>query len=187
MNIAYPIANDAHDALARMKAGTAAIATREKEAETLSGARVAFVTQSIGPLYETQDEALKVYGGVLGEGCRLTARIKEQARRKTKSMTPEFRDGERWPKRTAPVATVWQLSVSYWKIITDSHAATTSEKLTDQARHLRKTVKGQTLTPEELLALSQSPLVAAKPQKALDFGLFDFIPPDNPGIVIADE
>ena len=187
MNTAYPIANDPHDALARMKAGTANLAAREKEAETLSGTRVAFVTQSIGPLYETQDEALKVYGSLIGEVCRLTARIKEPARRKTKGMEPEFRDGERWPKRTAPVTTVWQLSVSYWKIITDSRAATISEKLTDQARHLRKTVKGQTLTPEELLALSQSPLVAAKPQKALDFGLFDFIPPDNPGIVIADE
>lgn len=187
MNIAYPIANDAHDALARMKAGTAGVAAREKEAETLSGARVAFVTQSIGPLYETQDEALKVYGGLIGEVCQLTARIKAPAGRKTKGMAPEFKDGERWPKRPAPIATVWQLSVSYWKIISDTRAATTSEKLTDQARHLRKTAKGQTLTPEELLALTQSPLVAAKPQKALDFGLFDFIPPDNPGIVIADE
>ena len=187
MNIVFPIAHDGHDALARLRAGTAAVSAREKEAETLSGARVAFVTQSIGPLYDSQDEAVAVYGSVLGEACKLTARIKAQRPGKRKASELAFQEGERWPKRTAPTETVWQLSVSYWKIISDTRAATTSEKLTEQARHLRKKSKGGTLKPEDLLALAQSPLIAARPQKALDFGLFDFIPPDNPGIVIADE
>ena len=187
MNTAFPIANDAHEALARLRGGTAATAVREKDAETLSGARVAFVTQSIGPLYDNQDDAIAAYGSALGEACKLTARIKAPLPRKGKTLEPIFSDGERWPKRSAPIATVWQLSVSYWKIITDTRAATTTEKLTDQARHLRKKSKGGELKPEDLLALAQSPLIAARPQKALDFGLFDFIPPDNPGIVIADE
>ena len=54
-------------------------------------------------------------------------------------------------------------------------------------RGLRKKAKNGELTPEEMLSLMHSPLTAPRPQKALDFGLFDFIPPDNPGIVIADE
>lgn len=56
-----------------------------------------------------------------------------------------------------------------------------------QARHLRKKATGRDLTPEEIAALSQGPLMAARPQKALDFGLFDFPLPENPAIIIADE
>jgi hypothetical protein len=33
----------------------------------------------------------------------------------------------------------------------------------------------------------REPMAPKKKQKALDFGLFEFIPPDNPTIIIPDE
>jgi len=187
MNAAFPIATDAHDALARMKTGTASRAVREKEAESLAGAHVAFVTQSVGPLYETKEDALAAFGGVATDPCcKLVPRVKAPARNGRKPVQPAFRDGERWPRATAPIETVWQLSVSYWKIISDVRA-TALDVSGHDARNLRKKAKKEPLSPEEVKALTEAPLISPRPQKALDFGLFDFIPPDNPGIVIADE
>lgn len=187
MNTAFPIAKDAHDALQLMKGGTAPRALREKEAESLAGGTVAFVTQSVGPLYETKEDALAAFGSVAGDpACKLMPRIKSLPRAGRKPAQPAFKDGERWPRLTAPVETVWQLSVSYWKIVTDVRTATPGSAAHD-AQGLRKKAKKEALSPEEVRALTEAPLISPRPQKALDFGLFDFVPPDNPGIVIADE
>jgi hypothetical protein len=195
---AYPVAKDAHEALHLLKQGKAKRAAREKEAETAAGARVAFVTQSVGPLYEDEAEALSIYAGLVEDHrpghiflppvedrfCKLTCRMKEAPRRRSKSSEPVFSDGERWPRATAPLETVWQLSVSYWKVLDGVPVRPTAA---GNIKDLRKRAKKGQLTPEEMLSLMDSPLTAPRPQKALDFGLFDFIPPDNPGIVIADE
>lgn len=195
---AYPVAKDAHEALSLLKQGKAKRAAREKEAETAADARVAFVTQSVGPLYEDEAEALNVYAGLVEDHrpghiflppvedrfCKLTCRMKDPPRRPSKSAQPVFAEGERWPKTSAPLETVWQLSVSYWKVL--DRAASRPAPAGD-AKDLRKRAKRGQLTPEEMLNLMNSPLTSPRPQKALDFGLFDFIPPDNPGIVIADE
>ncbi len=106
--------------------------------------------------------------------------------RGAKAMTPVFRDGERWPKMARPAEPVWQLSVSYWRML-GATAGRNAAVAGDQARRLRKSSRGGELTPEELQGLADTPLVPTRPQKQLDYGLFDFIPPDNPGIVIADE
>jgi len=66
-------------------------------------------------------------------------------------------------------------------------ASSTNKPPIGQRRHQRKKTTGRDLTPEEIAALSQGPLTAARPQKALDFGLFDFPLPENPAIIIADE
>jgi hypothetical protein len=199
--IAYPIASDAHDALTRLKAGESLRAIREKEAEVAAKARVAFVTQTVGPVYETRDEALNAYAGLVEDDrkgrtfmpadsdrfCLLTCRIRDPKRGKSKPMQPVFAEGQRWPARREPVASVWQLSLSYWKIMTVAQAKAAGIPPIGQARHLRKKATGRDLTPEEIAALSQGPLAAARPQKALDFGLFDFPLPENPAIIIADE
>jgi len=196
---AYPIARDAHDALRRLRRGDPVRAGRQKAAQNMSGVRVAFVTQMLGPVYENRDDALNAYAGLVEDDrqehmfsplpedrvCRLISRMPDTGARQ-KPVAPSFTDGRRWPESSrAPVA-CWQLSIAYWKIIEDE-ARTPGIPPREQARHLRRKPEAKDLTPEEVLAMVNNPLTAARPQKALDFGLFDFIPPDQPGIVIADE
>lgn len=199
--IAYPIAASAHDALARLKGGECVRAVREKEAVLAAKARVAFVTEIVGPIYETREDAMAAYAGLVEDDrkghlflpdaadrfCALSCRIRDPKRSKSKPAQPIFSDGERWPKNREPSSSAWQLSLSYWKIMTVAQAKAAGIPPIGQARHLRKRANGRDLTPEEIIALSQSPLTAARPQKALDFGLFDFPLPENPAIIIADE
>ena len=199
--IAYPIASDAHAALTRLKVGEGLRAVREKEAELAAKARVAFVTQTVGPVFETREDALDAYAGLVEDErkgrifipadsdrfCLLTCRIRDQKRGKAQLMQPVFAEGQRWPQKREPMASVWQLSLSYWKIMTVAQAKAAGIPPIGQARHLRKKATGRDLTAEEIAALSQGPLLAARPQKALDFGLFDFPLPENPAIIIADE
>ena len=200
--IAYPVASDASAALGLLRQGKAPRASREKEAEAAVARRVVFTTEGTGPVFETREDGLKAYAGLVEDDrpghiflpaaedqfCALTCRIKPAGGRKAKPMQPVFKDGQRWPAARKPPATVWQLSLSYWKIVPAQAAAKPAPILsTDQARHLRKKARGESLTPEEVLELAHSPLTAARPQKALDFGLFDYPLPENPGIIIADE
>lgn len=198
---AYPIAKDAHDALNQMRQGGGLRALRQKEAEALADRRVTFVTQMLGPVYERHEDALNAYAGLVEDDrkghvfsplpedrvCRLVSRLPDDIRVRNRIQAPSFADGRRWPEPQRAVAAGWQLSIGYWKL-TELDAPRTSDKpAKGQARHLRRKPEAKDLTPEELLALSQNPLMAARPQKALDFGLFDFIPPDDPSIVMADE
>ncbi len=187
MTTAFPIATSAHDALNLLKAGTAARAAREREAEALGGGHVSFVTESVGPLYDSEADAVAACGGLIGEdrACRLVCRMKEASRPRCKPVEAVFRDGERWPKMNAPPAPVWQMSVSYWKVLA-TPAKRPAAAVDKPASALRRK-GGDKLTPEELQGLMESPMTAARPQKALDFGLFDFPLPENPGIIIADE
>jgi len=184
----YPIAADGHAALAQLRQDDDKRASREREAETLAGHRVAFVTQSIGPLYASEDEARKAYAGVLDETrvCTLTCRLKSAATSKRAQVQPLLENGARWPKAQVARESQWQLSISYWKALPATRIVPGNAPK-GQARKLRKDMKSYELTPEQVVALTETPMTAARPQKALDFGLFDFIPPDNPGIVIADE
>ncbi len=184
----FPIAQDGHDALAQLRAGTAQRAAREKEAEARAGHRVAFVSQSLGPLYESLEEARNAFKGLVEEEqvCKFVCRLKATTGARRKNEQPVFEDGVRWPKVTAPRPSVWQLSVSYWKILPTNRSVPAAAG-GEQARKLRKTAKGQDLTPEQIQALIETPMTAFRPQKSLDFGLFDFIPPDQPDIIIADE
>ncbi|MEI9902750.1 MAG: hypothetical protein WDN06_01270 [Asticcacaulis sp.] len=183
---AYPIAKNIQHALSQLKAGAAVRAVRESEAAHLAGGRVAFVSENAGPVYERHEDAMAALGGLTEDSAvRLVARLKEVSRRHAKPLEPVFRDGERWPKAAKPLESVWQLSVSYWKVL-DAARKTPAAPMGKPARALRRK-GGETLTPEEVLGLVDSPLVAARPQKALDFGLFDFPLPENPEIIIADE
>ena len=197
---AYPIARDGHDALIQMRTGAARRAARERDAETAAGGRVAFVSETVGPVYERREDALDAYAGLIEDDragklftpaaqdvvCILACRLKSPLPRGSRALTPVFRDGERWPKMARPAEPVWQLSVSYWKVL-GAGAVKSGTANGDQARKLRKSARGGELTPGEVQGLADTPLVPLRPQKQLDYGLFDFIPPDNPGIVIADE
>ncbi|ESQ74879.1 hypothetical protein [Asticcacaulis sp. AC402] len=197
--IAYPVAKDAHEALALLKQGQVKRAVREKEAATEAGKPVAFVTQSVGPLFEDEAQALNIYAGLVEDHrpghiflppienrfCKLTCRMKDVPKRRSRSTGPVFSDGERWPRAAAPLETVWQLSLSYWKVLDGAMASRAGAA--GNVKDLRKRARKGQLTAQEILSLMDSPLTGGRPQKALDFGLFDFIPPDNPGIVIADE
>lgn len=198
---AYPIAKDAHAALRQLRDSKGLRATRQNEAEALSEGRVAFVTQTLGPLYEQREDALDAYAGLIEDDrkghvfsplpedrvCKLLSRVPQDVRAQKTPLTPSFADGRRWPEPGRPVKAAWQLSIGYWKIVDGEPQRPSPGAAKGQARHLRRKPEAKDLTPEDLLALSQNPLIAARPQKALDFGLFDFIPPDQPGIVIADE
>ncbi len=197
---AYPIARDGHDALIQLRTGAVKRAMRERDAEALVGGRVAFVSETVGPVYERREEALDAYAGLIEDDragrlftpapedlvCVLACRLKAPLGRGSKALAPVFRDGERWPKMARPAEPVWQLSVSYWKML-GAAAGKAGAASNDQARKLRKSARGGELTPEEVQGLADTPLVPMRPQKQLDYGLFDFIPPDNPDIVIADE
>ncbi len=185
----YPVAHDAYQALDLLRREEGPRAPREREASDAVRARVAFVTQPVGPIYETREEAATQAGALLDNTpvCTLVCRARDFIPRKSKPIQPVFTDGARWPKAQKPTETVWQLSVSYWKIITDVQPTTASVTTKHQARHVRKKTLGEDLTPDEIRALSQTPLLAVRPQKALDFGLFDFPLPEDPGRIIADE
>lgn len=185
MPASYPVAASAHDALARLRTNGARF-MREREAETAAGAHVAFVTESAGPIYELERDALEAFKGLENDpACRLVCRLKPGAAKRKTPMAPAFKDGERWPKAKAPQTPVWQWSISYWKVM-DTARPKPGTAPGQPARALRKK-GGEALTPEELQALTETPMTAARPQKALDFGLFDFPLPENPAIIIADE
>ncbi|MBW8734153.1 MAG: hypothetical protein JF571_07590 [Asticcacaulis sp.] len=103
--------------------------------------------------------------------CVLTCRIAAPPPRKHRPTEPVFEDGVRWPQAKTKPPAVWQLSISYWKPLPAPRQAAADASPGQQARTLRKSRKAYELTPEQILALT----------------VFDFIPPDNPDIVIADE
>lgn len=179
--ILYPIAADVREALS----GGVQRAVRESEAEALAGKHVVFASEWVGETYEDRDSALAAWTGHVEDDreghsynpapedrfCKLICRMaslgqKDRASRQKKGV-------------------VWQLSVSYWKIMAAPRPAATPTKV--QARKLRKSAKGSKLTNEDVQGLAEAPLQPYRLQKGLDFGLFDYIPPDNPNIVIADE
>jgi hypothetical protein len=146
------------------------------------------VTETLEPAFGTEAEAMAHYAPLLDGGfaslvCgfdRLT---------KPKALKPSMLDGMRWPKAPKSPKPQWKLKVSYWKIISKSKTdqAPKGSSLQIQARAARKAALDIELTPEEVKALAQAPLMAYRPQKALDIGLFEARLPENSAIIIADE
>jgi hypothetical protein len=200
MAITYPVAATA-DAALHSPVGFAA---REREAAQLAAhlsadADIEFITQAVGPAFTTREAALDAYAGRVDDEragrisialearwCELRAvstpvGVRPKARA---PLQPECRDGRRWPapdpERT-PV-TLWRLSVSYWRFgggQADHHHVA--------ARKLRRHASSKDLDGATLGALARQPLQAMRPQQALDIGLFEYRPPDNPSIIIPDE
>lgn len=173
---AYPVAANADAALAA-PLGRAA---REREAGALAGGPVAFTTEPVGPAFATREAAEAAYAGRLGAGAALVERIAGKAA--PKPARPVYRDGRRWPAPPVqPVATIWRLELSYWKL--GDEAAAPAE----QARALRRRATAAELNAERLAALRRQPLRPTRPQQPLDIGLFETRLPEAPHIVVADE
>lgn len=191
--ILYPVAANAEAALARPK-GRAA---REREARTLAGGPVRFVTEPTGPGFASREAALDAYAGRLDDGrpgrivqiaaedryCSLAERVEGVAT--PGPVEPVFARGRRWPK-TAAVrgATVFRLMVSYWRL---ADAEAEAETLAEQARAMRRRAEAAALDATQLRALARQPLRPVKPQQPLDAGLFEMPAPEAPHILIPDE
>jgi hypothetical protein len=189
--ILYPVAANAEAALTRPK-GRAA---REREARTLAGGPVRFVTEPTGPGFASREAALDAYAGRLddprpGRGvqiapedryCSLAERIEGAAT--PEPVQPVFAGGRRWPKAAAVRgATVVRLMISYWRLGDDETAA-----LAEQARAMRRRAEAAALDAGQLRALARQPLRPVKPQQPLDAGLFEMPAPEAPHILIPDE
>jgi hypothetical protein len=189
--ILYPVAANAEAALARPK-GRAA---REREARSLAGGPVRFVTEPTGPGFASREAALDAYAGRLDDTrpgrsvqiapedryCSLAERIEGAA--SPEPVEPVFARGRRWPK-TAAVrgATVVRLMISYWRLGDDA-----AEVLAEQARAMRRRAEAAALDAGQLRALARQPLRPVKPQQPLDAGLFEMPAPESPHMLIPDE
>ena len=197
MSILYPVAENAEAALHAPKG----FAARERDAGAMAGAEVVFVTEAVGPAFESEEAALDAFAGRLedtrpgrvvilppeAKWCVLRPVVPEGAPRRRKPMKPVMKGGRRWPAPdpAAPAAR-WRLSVSYWRIAGADVAADAALAL-EAARKLRRDSSGEGLGAGALRALAQQPLRAVRPQQPLDIGLFERRLPENPGIVVPDE
>ena len=162
--ILYPVAANADAALAMPK-GRAA---REREAATIGGGPVRFVTEPAGPAFATRQDALDAYAGRLDDPargvaiasedryCALAERIEVGLPREP--VEPAFAKGHRWPKRPAVrTPTVVRLMVSYWRLA-DAGAEAEAELAAEQARAVRRRAEAAELDASQLRALAQQPL-----------------------------
>jgi hypothetical protein len=191
--ILYPVAANADAALAKPK-GRAA---REREAASIGGGLVRFVTEPAGPAFASREAALDAYAGRLDDPargvsiasedryCSLAERL--EGAPPPEPVEPAFARGRRWPKRSAVRSpTVVRLMVSYWRL-SDAGAEAQAELAAEQARALRRRAEAAELDASQLRALAQQPLRPVKPQQPLDAGLFEMPAPEAPHILIPDE
>lgn len=180
--VLYPVAVNA-DAALKKPLGQAA---REREAKGLAGRDVEFVSEDVGPAFETAEAAETAFGDLLSGGAVRLREVVAKVKGRTPVMTPVkpvYAGGHRWPKVEGPIArTVWRLSISYWRVVDPARFAEL-----EQARLARKKTEGETLGADALRVLAQQPLQAVKPQQPLDVGLFEYRLPEAPQIVIPDE
>ncbi|MFP1130542.1 hypothetical protein [Asticcacaulis sp. W401b] len=186
--IAYPIAHNALDVVLNWGGGGLVAAERERAAKEACGKDVTFVRETLDPGFPSEEAARAQYETLLSEPFATLICTFERVQ-KPRRVEPQMRDGRRWPKPEAAPVAQWKLCVSYWKIGTVRPAPKPSSAITPhlQARAVRKKALDVPLTPEEVQALAHAPLMAYRPQKALDMGLFEFVLPENPDIIIADE
>jgi hypothetical protein len=188
MSLLYPVAASVEEALSRPRARAA----REREAAVAAAGEVGFVTELAGPAFATRDAALDAYAGRLDDdrdGRRVTVppedrwcQLVEVAAATPAPVQPVFAEGRRWPEPASRPATVWRLSVSYWRI-----GGAVGRAALDQARAMRRNAEAAALPAQTLRALSLQPLQPVRPQQPLDIGLFETRPPEAPHIIMPDE
>jgi len=186
--IAYPIAHNALDIVLNWASGAMPFSERERDARQSCGKDVTFVRETLDPAFPSEEAAQAHYARLLGEPFASLVCTFERTRLPARSEATR-RDGRRWAVAGAAPPAQWKLSLGYWKIGTARPTAKPGAEppIPVQARAVRKKALDVPLTSEEVQALAHAPLMAYRPQKALDIGLFEFVPPDNPGIIIADE
>ena len=177
MSILYPVAETAEAALHAARG----YAVRQREAEALAAAPVAFVTEPVGPAFSTREAAMQAYGEEAADWRQLTP---VAGGAPPPPLKPTYRGGRRWPQATAPApdAVLWRLSVSYWRI-----AAAAAPAPLEPARKVRRGEFGRDLRGDTLNALARQPLRAVRAQQPLDIGLFEVRRPEAPDTLIPDE
>ncbi len=184
--VLYPIAANAEAALSRPLARAA----RAGEAQVLADGAVRFVQEMVGPGFDSREAALSAFAGrVEAEGAPVIApedrycQLREvvatpvpAGARTSMPLKPVYRDGRRWPTPRARPKTVWRLTISYWRILTE-----------DEARPVAEATAAEAATLAAVRARMERPMMSLKPQQPLDIGLFEFRPPEAPHIVMPDE
>ncbi|MDB5451741.1 MAG: hypothetical protein JWO33_319 [Caulobacteraceae bacterium] len=184
MSVLYPVAATAEAALAQ-PIGRAA---RESDAAALASGNVEFVSEDVGPAFANQEAALAVYRSRIETGpeerfCALREVIDPAAgRRALRPQKPTYKAGRRWPEPKPAPATLWRLSITYWRVIDQARLVTLA-----QARQARRSTGAEKLDSKTLRALAQQPLRPLRPQQPLDVGLFEVNPPEAPHILMPDE
>ena len=192
--VRYPIAANSTAALSA-PLGRAA---RASDAAVLAGGAVVFVSEPAGPSFPSREAALDAFGGRIDDErpghvasvqpedrfCELRELAEQPPRRPGKSLPPApiYRDGHRWAPPPPRPATVWRLSVSYWKL--SKAAAPILESPEVVAARKRAALPNDAQSLRERLG---EPLRPVKPQQPLDVGLFEFRPPEAPHIIMPDE
>lgn len=180
--VLYPVAPNAQAAL-NAPVGKAA---RERDAKALAGRDVEFISEDVGPAFETAEAAEAAFASVVEGGVARVREVVAKVKGRTPVVAPVrpvYAGGRRWPKVEQPLAkTVWRLSISYWRIVDPARYAEL-----EQARKARKAQLGENLDAGALRALAVQPLQPVKPQQPLDVGLFEYRLPESPDIVIPDE
>jgi hypothetical protein len=180
--ILYPVAPNAEAALS----AALGAAAREREAKEIAGRDVEFISEDVGPAFETAEAAEAALGKYLEGGAARLREVVAKVKGRTPMIAPVrpvYEGGHRWPRAEAPLTkTVWRLSVSYWRIVDPARFAEL-----EQARKARKAAAGEQLGRDALRALARQPLQPVKPQQPLDVGLFEYRLPEAPDIVIPDE
>ena len=179
MSILYPVAETAEAALNAARG----YAARQRGAETLSAAAVNFVTEPVGPAFATREAALTAYGEEAADWRQLTP-VAGGNGALLAPIKPTYLSGRRWPQAAATDVVLWQLSVSYWRIIA---AATAAPAPLEAARKVRRGELGRDLRGDTLNALARQPLRAVRAQQPLDIGLFEVSRPEAPDTLIPDE
>jgi hypothetical protein len=189
--IRYPVAQTAEAALSA-PLGRAA---RASEAEAIVGGAVAFASEAAGPAFPSREAALDAYAGRLDdERAERRVSIEPEDRFCTlielaaapsapSAVRPIYRGGRRWPKppKAAP-ATVWRLSVRYWRVAVTQPLLEPDPKAGPALRRKLASMDAKAL--RERLG---EPLRPMKPQQPLDIGLFEVRPPEAPHILMPDE
>jgi hypothetical protein len=192
--VRYPIAANAAAAL-NAPLGRAA---RASDAAVLAGGSVVFVSEAAGPSFASREAALDAFAGRIDDErpgraasvqpedrfCELRELAEQAPRRPGKSHPPApiYRDGHRWAPPPPRPATLWRLSVSYWKL-----AAAAAPILEAPEAAAARTRAALPHDPQALRDRLGQPLRAVKPQQPLDVGLFEFRPPEAPHIIMPDE
>lgn len=167
----FPIAQTALKALNKWQDGTGPYAVRLLEAKEKSQTEIHLSQEALAGPFSDRAEGENALIKLIkrrgeNDGClKLMARCEAQLVHSEQKPKPD----QRWPER--PKQTVfWMIEIVYWKI--GKKAEPSWEKLRQR---------------QALEVMMREPLAAKKKQKALDFGLFEFIPPDDPAIIIPDE
>ena len=193
--VLYPIAANATAAL-NAPLGRAA---RARDAATLAGSQVVFVSEAAGPAFANRAAALDAFAGRVdderpGAGgsvqpedhyCELRELAQAPPPKPGKSHPPKpvYREGRRWPDPRPAPATIWRLSVSYWKIV-DAAAEPILEHPPEGKGKSRQAGAHDVQALRDRLSRPLRPL---KPQQPLDVGLFEVRPPEAPHILMPDE